>query len=131
MKHRFKIDKLIRDKLPDLMRQNNVAFCERVMDDEEYRKSLKDKILEEANEVFLSETPGDLLEELADLLEVIHALGTVCGLTIEQIDQQRLQKKDQKGGFEGRIHCSYVEIDSAHEKIGYYRARPDQYPEMR
>ena len=131
MRHRFKVDKLIRDKLPDLMRQNNVTIFERVMEIEEYRKRLKDKILEEAYEVVMAETESEHVEELADLLEVIHALGKVCGISIEEIDQQRLQKKEQKGGFEGRIYSPYVEVDSDHENINYYLARPEQYPEMK
>ncbi len=131
MIHRFKVDKLIRDKLPGLMRQNNVTIFERVMETDEYRKRLKDKILEEAYEAFMAETESEHIEELADLLEVIHALGKVCGISIEEIDQKRLQKKEQKGGFEGRIYSPYVEVASDHENIRYYLSRPEQYPEMK
>jgi predicted house-cleaning noncanonical NTP pyrophosphatase (MazG superfamily) len=130
MKYRFKVDKLIRDRLPEVMRQNNVAMCERVMDNAEYYSRLKDKVLEEADELFRAGTESEHLEELADLLEVIHALGKVYSISIEQIEEKRTQKRDQKGGFEGKIYSPYVEVDSSHENIQYYLDRPERYSEI-
>ena len=49
--HRFKVDKLIRDKLPQIMRASGIQVFERVMEKDEYLKRLKDKLLEEAKEV--------------------------------------------------------------------------------
>jgi predicted house-cleaning noncanonical NTP pyrophosphatase (MazG superfamily) len=131
MKHRFKVDKLIRDRLPEVMRQIGVALSERVMESDEYFKRLKDKVLEEAEELFRAETESEHLEELADLLEVIHALGKACNISIEQIEQKRLHKREHKGGFEGKIYSHYVEVDSDHENINYYRMQPERYPEIK
>lgn len=52
--HRFKVDKLIRDKLPQIMRSSGIQVFERVMEKDEYLKRLKDKLLEEAKEVIAS-----------------------------------------------------------------------------
>ena len=129
-KHRFKIDKLIRDKLPQIMRSNGIEVFERVMEEEEYTKRLKDKLLEEVQEVLEAKNQADIKEELADVLEVIITLSKVHGLSFEDIEAARAKKKIDKGGFEGRVYNALVEIDSTNEDIGYYLARPDQYPEI-
>jgi predicted house-cleaning noncanonical NTP pyrophosphatase (MazG superfamily) len=129
-KHRFKVDKLIRDKIPHLMRQQNIFYAEKIMDEEEYFRRLKDKIIEEAHEVVQALSEEEHLEELADLLEVIHALGTTCGFSFEQIDRKRLEKREHKGGFAKKIYSSHVEIDADHEGICYFRERKERYPEV-
>ncbi|WP_395463290.1 MazG-like family protein [Wolbachia endosymbiont of Cantharis cryptica] len=65
------------------------------MEKDEYIERLKDKLLEEAKEVIASKTPDENLEELADLLEVIHTLGKESGLSIEQIEEKRISKKQE------------------------------------
>lgn len=128
--HRFKIEKLIRDQLPDLLLQDNVFVKTKIMDQNEYLKALNNKLLEEANEVISAKTTAEYREELADLLEVIHAFSAAYAIPYEQIEQQRLQKRASKGGFEGRIYSSYVKIQSDNKHIVYYQAKPNEYPEI-
>ena len=47
---RFKVDKLIRDRLPEIMRKRGVQVHERFMEPEEFVARLKEKLLEEAGE---------------------------------------------------------------------------------
>mgnify|MGYP001063299604 CR=1 FL=1 len=48
---RFKVDKLIRDKLPELMRSKGIVVHERVIESQEFISRLKEKLIEEAREV--------------------------------------------------------------------------------
>lgn len=105
----FKIDKLIRDLVPGIMRPRGVSVFERSMKEDEYIQRLKYKLLEEAQEVIDAKTPDEVSEELADLLEVIYALGKVYNLSMEQIETKRLVKKQQNGGFDNRIYSSHIE----------------------
>lgn len=130
-RYRFKVDKLIRDKLPDIMRKDGIFAFARVMETDEYVKRLKDKLLEEAKEVVEARNRSAIKEELADLLEVIHALSLAQGLSYQECEDARLKKKDKKGGFERCIYNAYVEMDSDNKSIGYYQARPDEYPEVK
>jgi predicted house-cleaning noncanonical NTP pyrophosphatase (MazG superfamily) len=66
--HRFKLDKLIRDKMPDLMRTHGAAVVDRIIENDEYLQRLQNKLFEEAQEVFESKNVDDIREELADLL---------------------------------------------------------------
>lgn len=132
-KHRFKFDKLVRDKLPDILRDTGVTVYMRIMEQEEYLKRLKDKLFEEAKEVINAccnnTDVNHLKEEFADVLEVIHALGNIYGLSIDKIEEQRIAKKQIRGGFEDRIYIDYIEMTSDIPKLIYFRGKPDDYPE--
>ena len=129
--HRFKVDKLIRDKLPHIMRASGIQVFERVMEKDEYLKRLKDKLLEEAKEVIASGSEKEMREELADLLEVMLSLAKAYGMELADIQQAAEQKRTEKGGFDNRIYNAFVKIEAGNPSLGYYRARPDQYPEVK
>lgn len=74
MNRRFKLDKLVRDKFPEILRANDVQLSYRILEPQEHQQRLKNKILEESKEVVDAGTKAELTEELADLLEVMEAL---------------------------------------------------------
>ena len=51
------------------------------------------------------------IEELADLLEVIHAAAIARGHTLEDLEQIRAEKAARRGGFEKRILLKEVYED--------------------
>ena len=127
----FKIDKLIRDLVPGIMRSRGVSVFERSMKEDEHIQRLKDKLLEETQEVIEAKTLDEVSEELADLLEVIYALGKEYNLSMEQVETKRLVKKQQNGGFDNRIYSSHIEMSSDNKDISYFLARPEKYPEIK
>lgn len=127
-KLRFKFEKLVRDKIPDIMRKKNVNIFDYIMDQEEYMSELKRKLLEEVEEVMDANSKVDLTEELADVLEVVHSLASAMDITLDQIEEARILKKEKNGGFANKIYSKYVEIDSDHKDVEYYVMRPDKYP---
>lgn len=127
---RYKVDKLIRDKIPEILREDNIVVSARKMEKYEYINRLKDKLLEESKEVLKANTTAELKEELADVLEVIHALIDMYNLPYQEIEDTRLQKKNEKGGFEERIYNAYVEMDADHERVNYYKMRIEDYPDI-
>jgi len=129
-KYRFKVDKLIRDKTPAILGKIDISLFERILEQDEYRARLKDKLLEEASEVFEAKTIVDIQEELADVLEVIHALSLAHGLSYEQVEEARVQKKQARGGFADRIYSPFFEMDTDNEDVAYYLSQPDRYPEI-
>lgn len=127
--HRFKVDKLVRDKLPQIMGSSGVQMNERVMNNEEYLKRLKDKLLEESQEVMASTCEKEMCEEMADLYEVMSATLKIYGLNFEVIQNLALKKRNEKGGFDNKIYCDYVEIEEGSSHLTYFRDKPDKYPE--
>ncbi len=41
------------------------------------------------------------------------------------------QKMAEKGGFEARIYNAFVEINADNSNLGYYKSRPNKYPELK
>lgn len=96
-------NKLVRDRIPTIIEQSGKTFTTRILDDEEYRKELQKKAFEELEEYVQAETDEAALEELADVLEIIHALAQCHGASIEQVEQIRTKKAEKRGGFREKI----------------------------
>ncbi|ATA60327.1 nucleoside triphosphate pyrophosphohydrolase [Geobacillus sp. FSL K6-0789] len=96
-------NKLVRDCIPTIIEQAGKTFTTRILDDEEYRKELQKKAFEELEEYVQAETDEAALEELADVLEIIHALAECHGASIEQVEQIRAKKAEKRGGFREKI----------------------------
>ncbi len=96
---REKFTKLVRDKIPDIIRSKGREPVMHVATDEEYHEKLNQKLQEEVNEYLHGEKP----EELADILEVIEALATKKGVTMEELVVIKKKKLDERGGFAGKI----------------------------
>lgn len=127
--YRFKVDKLIRDKLPRLMRHSGISVFERVMEHEEYVQRLKEKLVEEAKEVLNAKTIRQIQEELADVLEVMHSLTKVYEINFSEVEEARKEKKAKHGGFEGKTYNAAVEMPEDCSALTYYLNRPNDYPE--
>ena len=97
--------KLVRDKIPQIIRQGGNSCTTCVLDTEEYLQELDQKLQEELNEYQESKSP----EELADLLEVMMAAAKARGYQWQEIENIRLAKLEKRGGFEQRILLQSVE----------------------
>ncbi len=91
--------KLVRDRIPAIIRQKGGTCRTEVLSDEDYLRMLEAKLDEELAEYH--ETPN--LEELADLLEVLRATAVARGYTLDELEAARAQKAAERGGFAGRI----------------------------
>lgn len=125
---RFKVEKLIRDNVIDNMQNEGVLVHGRVMEQDEFIAKLKDKLQEEAREVGQTENEEELTEELADVLEVIHALSKATRIPLEQIEKVRLAKQKIKGGFDRKIYSSYMDVEEANPSIEYFLKKAEYYP---
>jgi len=127
----FKFNKLIRDKLLQRMRDIGIKVNRnKNLGSKEVIQYFKAKIVEEAQEVFEAKTQAELIEEIADLTEVIQELLIKSKIDPLQVENARVAKKQAKGGFANAIVVNTVVIDSEHELAQYYSAHPDKYPEV-
>lgn len=95
-------NKLVRDNIPEIIRNNGEEPIVEVLDNERYKLELENKLLEECNEV-LASSSDDRLEELADLMEVIASLANLENKSLDDINLIREDKKSKRGGFQKRI----------------------------
>ena len=99
--------KLVRDNIPDIINQNGEEPITRILSKDEYKIELEKKLLEECNEVIEAKNECRI-EELADLLEVMIALGKIEGKTFEDMIKACEKKRLQRGAFEQMIYLENV-----------------------
>jgi predicted house-cleaning noncanonical NTP pyrophosphatase (MazG superfamily) len=88
-------DKLVRDRIPEIVRENDETPVTHVAEGEEYRTRLREKLCEEAAEFRDSSDP----EELADVMAVLAAIREAEDLNAAEIERLREEKADERGGF--------------------------------
>jgi len=92
-------NKLVRDKIPNIIKNDGVKPKFHVADDKEYTSKLNEKLLEEVQE--LIEKP--CAEEIADVLEVVEAIARLHGISLDAIKSEKITKKSLRGGFNKKI----------------------------
>jgi predicted house-cleaning noncanonical NTP pyrophosphatase (MazG superfamily) len=102
-------NKLVRDRIPEIIEKTGKAYQTRVLNDDEYITELRKKAQEELNEYITSQTNEQAIEELADLLEVVYALSAAHGSSVEELEEVRKRKAETRGGFQERIFLIDVE----------------------
>lgn len=95
----MKYNKLVRDKIPEIIKKDNKTPITHIADEEEYWNKLKEKLKEEVDE-FLKESTE---EELADILEVIYALRDHMKIDKERLEEIRENKTQKRGAFKKKI----------------------------
>ncbi len=95
----MKYNKLVRDKIPEIIKEKRGEAIIHIANDEEYWEKLKEKLKEEIDE-FLAE---DNKEELADILEVIYAICDFKEINKEELESIRKEKAEKRGGFKDKI----------------------------
>ena len=98
-------NKLVRDRIPEIIEKSGkTAYC-RILNNEEYIKELDSKLNEECAEYQVDKS----IEELADMLEVMYAIAQARGYSVEELERVRAEKAEKRGGFKDRIYLEKVE----------------------
>jgi predicted house-cleaning noncanonical NTP pyrophosphatase (MazG superfamily) len=93
--------KLVRDKIPEIILNSGRSPVIIVADnDDDYKKYLKDKILEELNN---SHKRKSIIEEACDVLEVLEAICKINNIQINEVFSKKAEKLERVGGFNGRF----------------------------
>lgn len=79
--------KLVRDNIPAIIEKNGETCVTRTLSDKEYEDALTNK----------------LQEEMADVMEVLYAMGKTRAVSKREVEQVRSQKASEKGTFSKKI----------------------------
>ena len=102
-------NKLVRDKIPEIIEKTGKRFSTKILSNDEYITELRKKAYEELDEYITTDNKEDAVEELADLLEIFHALAESHGSSIEEVEDVRKNKAAKRGGFKEKIFLIEVE----------------------
>ena len=97
-------NKLVRDKIPEIICENNKTCKIRVLSDDEYLEALNLKLNEELNEYLES----NKIEELADLEEVLRAILDYKKISLDEFEKIRIEKAKSRGAFKNKIFLETV-----------------------
>lgn len=92
-------DKLVRDRIPEIIQASGKIAVTRCLDRDELDRALRVKLMEEAGEVNAAAKPSELLLELSDVLEVVYALAAEAGISRESLEEARVSRAEQRGSF--------------------------------
>ncbi|SRR5712691_2584973 len=105
---RVTYNKLVRDRVPEIIGQDGHRAVTRVLDDDRFLAELLAKLIEEAREARAA-SAYDLPAELADVLEVLQSAVIAAGLTWDELLAVAAGKRARRGGFSRRLFLEYVE----------------------
>jgi predicted house-cleaning noncanonical NTP pyrophosphatase (MazG superfamily) len=99
-----KTEKLVRDRIPEIILKHKQTPKIRILKDAEYLKELKKKLLEETTELLEAKTKEEVLNESSDILEIVDAIGQYNKITFNQTLKNKEKKKKERGAFKKRIY---------------------------
>lgn len=128
----FLFNKLIRDKILALHIGEGHDIKYAHLNGDDLKAKLQQKLHEEADEIPVRAAVDDeIIEEIADVQQVLDDLKREYGVTDEQIAATQQAKFAKKGGFKDGIFIESVTLDEADKWVKYYRESPEKYPEVK
>ncbi len=103
MKKVIKYNKLIRDRILEIIEEAGVKSSFRVLNKKEYLKEIKKKIIEEAKELVTAKSKKEVINEIVDIQELVDVIMSELGLAKSQIKKQQKIKNKKRGGFKKRL----------------------------
>ena len=107
----IRYNKLVRDFIPEIIQNEQKSCTTSILDETQYIEELKKKLVEESQEVMDSKSKEGIVEELADVLEVIEAIQNIFGIQEADIQCAKAQKAQKNGRFAQRLFLHSVVED--------------------
>lgn len=98
-------NKLVRDRIPEIIRAEGRMVKTRILDNEEYRNELNKKLQEEVKEYL----EDNNVEELADIVEVIYGILNSMKVSINDFEETRKEKVAKRGAFQEKVFLEEAE----------------------
>lgn len=118
--------------MPQLYDELKEKIVSRQLTGRELRIALKEKLVEEAQEIPIADgSREDIIAELADVEQLMDDMKNEMAITDAEVSAAKVRKLDKKGGFSEGIFVETIELDDDDEWVEYYRNEPLKYPEIR
>jgi len=92
-------NKLVRDRIPEIIENNGEFAKVRILEDEEYINELNIKLKEEVNEYLIDNN----IEEIAEIMEVLLAILKFNKIEYDEFEKIRTSKVQKRGAFDKRV----------------------------
>lgn len=102
-------NKLVRDGIPSIIEADKGTPNYHILEGDEYEKALREKFQEEIAEMLTAKTRTDIVEEIADVMELLRAYALLHGIPFHQLTNYMEIKRQANGGFERGIFLESVD----------------------
>ncbi len=99
-----KFNKLVRDKIPEILLKDHALPVTRILNDDEYISELNTKLKKEIDKYFETQN----IEEMIDILEVIRAILEFNNISYQDLEDKRIKKAQKRGTFKNRIYLEKI-----------------------
>ncbi len=103
MKKIVKYNKLIRDRIPEIIKEAGWIPTIRTLRKSEFLDTVKKKIREEAKELIRAKSEKGIMDEIVDIQELVDVLIKEVGMTKPKIEKLQIAKRTKRGGFKKRL----------------------------
>ena len=115
--------KLVRDNLPELLTKQGYPYSAKVLLPSELASHIVGKMPEEVNEIkfaLANQSKDALVEEIADLIELVDSLVKAINITKEDLTDAKQKKKDSRGSFTTGQFIHYVDLVETGDNYDYW-----------
>lgn len=127
----FTYAKLVRDAIPSFHEEAGHTLVSRTLTGKELSDALIDKLHEETDEISNALDTDELLEEIADVQQIINDLCKVHDITEADLTRVIAKKAERKGGFLQGAYIETVTMPNENDEwVEYCRRSPEKYPEI-
>lgn len=102
MRKRYYHQKLIRDKIPEIIKAAGDEGKIKILPVKDFEKELKKKLVEEAKEV-TNASKEKITNELADVLELTKSIADHYKIKFSQVQRLQIEKRKKRGGFKKKL----------------------------
>ena len=106
----IKYEKLIRDKIPEIIKKDNAIPKISILSQKKFIKELKRKIFEEAEELKTAKNKDEIINELADISEILLTIAKTEKINWKRIEQKRKMKFKERGGFKKKLFLNEIRL---------------------
>jgi predicted house-cleaning noncanonical NTP pyrophosphatase (MazG superfamily) len=106
-------NKLIRDNIPEIIEMDNKSCVISVLPDDQFKKELMKKLVEEANELSFALNKEELINELADIQEILDNVRRITEISQEEVIAYQNTKAKKNGTFDKKLFL--ISVDDHHE----------------
>jgi predicted house-cleaning noncanonical NTP pyrophosphatase (MazG superfamily) len=128
---KYRLNKLWRDNAASQLEMHDGAIIHRyILNDDEYRIQLGLKLKEEAAEVDAAQNRQELIEEMADVLEVLDCIIAFNDLDLSEIKAVQDKKRQARGSYRAREFVTIAQAVPGSFLHQYYLKSPDRHQEI-
>lgn len=105
----MQFNKIVRDKIPEIIAKQGKKLRFKTLIGCELKQALKDKLIEEVQELIKAETKEQIIEEMADVMDVLTTIRFAHSIKYYEVEDARSKKGFEKGRFINGYYLETVE----------------------